>query len=142
MGKIVGRNDGDDGNDCYSFICLIAEVLAIFIEALQQCWRVKKRRGLHQCIMTFMPKVLNFKVIVEQDEDGWFIAGVPAIPGCHTQGKTYEEAVKNIGEAIGLCLEEAKENRDYRQQIVWPEEEKGPRFLGVIDLPVKVTFAT
>jgi predicted RNase H-like HicB family nuclease len=92
--------------------------------------------------MTSVPKVLNFKVIVEQDEDGWFIAGVPAIPGCHTQGKTYEEAVKNIGEAIGLCLEEAKENRDYRQQIVWPEEEKGPRFLGVIDLPVKVTFAT
>ena len=78
--------------------------------------------------MTSVPKVLNFKVIVEQDEDGWFIAGVPAIPGCHTQGKTYEEAVKNIKEAVELCLEEAGENRDYRQQIVWPEEEKKPRF--------------
>ena len=91
--------------------------------------------------MLIMPKVLNFKVIVEQDEDGWFIAGVPAIPGCHTQGKTYEEAVKNIEEAIDLCLEEAGENMNYRQQIVWPEEEKTARFLGIIDLPVKVSFA-
>ena len=92
--------------------------------------------------MLIMPKILNFKVIVQQDEDGWFVANAPAIPGCHTQGKTYEEAVKNIEEAIDLCLEEAEENKDYRQQIVWPEEETRPRFLGVIDLPVRVTFAT
>ena len=56
-------------------------------------------------------KILQFKVIIEQDEDGWFVASAPAIPGCHTQGKTYEEVIKNITEAIELCLEVAKEDK-------------------------------
>ena len=50
-----------------------------------------------------MPKVLNFKVLIEQDEDGVFVASVPAIPGCHTQGKTYEEVIENVKEAIELA---------------------------------------
>ncbi len=57
-----------------------------------------------------MPKVLNFKVLIEQDEDGVFVAHVPAIAGCHTQGRTYEEVIKNIKESIGLCLEVAKDD--------------------------------
>ena len=36
-------------------------------------------------------KDLQFKVLIEQDENGVFVASVPAIPGCHTQGNTYEE---------------------------------------------------
>lgn len=64
-----------------------------------------------------MPKVLNFKVIIEQDEDGMFVAEVPAIPGCYTEGKTYEESVKNIKEVIELCLEEAKFNPSYRAKL-------------------------
>lgn len=43
-----------------------------------------------------MKEVLNFKVIINQDEDGTFVATCPAIPGCHSQGETYEEVVKNI----------------------------------------------
>ncbi len=43
-----------------------------------------------------MKDTLNFKVIITQDEDGVFVASCPAIPGCHTQGDTYEEAEKNI----------------------------------------------
>ena len=89
-----------------------------------------------------MPKVLNFKVIVEQDEDGVFVASVPAIPGCHTQGRTYEEALENIKEAVELCLEEAGEDKAYREQIAWPAEDGVSRFLGVVDLPIKTpTFA-
>jgi predicted RNase H-like HicB family nuclease len=64
-----------------------------------------------------MIKVLNFKVIVEQDEDGVFVASVPAVPGCHTQGDTYENVLTNVREAIQVCLDEANENKIYRDQI-------------------------
>lgn len=84
-----------------------------------------------------MPKVLNFKVVIEQDEDGVFVASVPSIPGCHTQGQTYEEALKNAREAIGVCLEEAKGNKSYRAQIAWPEENSASRFLGIVDVPIQ-----
>jgi len=49
----------------------------------------------------------NMKLVVtiERDEDGLFVAECPAIPGCVSQGKTREQAVKNIREAIALCLE-------------------------------------
>ena len=60
-----------------------------------------------------MAKVLNFKVVIEQDDKGFFIADVPSIPGCHTQGKTYEEVLKNIREAIKLCLEVAEKDKVY-----------------------------
>jgi antitoxin HicB len=42
----------------------------------------------------------NFKVILEQDEDGVFVARVPELPGCVSDGKTKAEALKNIREAI------------------------------------------
>lgn len=47
---------------------------------------------------------MNFKIVLEQDEDGWYIATVPALPRCISQGKTEEEAKKNIAEAIELHL--------------------------------------
>jgi predicted RNase H-like HicB family nuclease len=86
-------------------------------------------------------KDLQFKVLLEQDEDGIFVASVPAIPGCHTQGDTYEEVLINIKEAIELCLEEAKENDSYRQQIDWSETEGAKtRFLGVTEVPITFAF--
>jgi predicted RNase H-like HicB family nuclease len=48
---------------------------------------------------------MNVKVIVEQGEDGYFVAHVPALKGCWSQGKTREEALANIREAIDLYLE-------------------------------------
>ena len=66
-----------------------------------------------------MTKVLNFRVIIEQDEDGVFVASVPAVPGCHTQGNTHEEVTKNIQEAIELCLEVAKEDKKYYRKVDW-----------------------
>lgn len=90
--------------------------------------------------MLTMPKILNFRVIIEQDEDSIFVASVPAIPGCHTQGSTYEEAVKNIQEAIELCLEVAKHNSIYRAKIDWSETDDKNRFLGIAKIPVKLGF--
>jgi len=48
---------------------------------------------------------MKFRVLLEQDEDGMFIAEVPALPGCVSQGETREEAARNIKEAIELYLE-------------------------------------
>lgn len=89
-----------------------------------------------------MPKVLNFKVLIEQDEDGLFVARVPAIPGCHSDGRTYEEVLKNVREAIELCLDVAEENEDYREKIDWGEVvSKRGGFLGVTEVPVRINFA-
>ena len=59
----------------------------------------------------------QFKILIEQDEDGYFVASVPALPGCYTQAKTFTELKKRIKEAILLCLEVYKEDKDYREKI-------------------------
>jgi len=46
-----------------------------------------------------------FNVTIDRDEDGVFVVECPSIPGCVSQGKTKEEAVENIKDAIKLCLE-------------------------------------
>ncbi|MBI2956960.1 MAG: type II toxin-antitoxin system HicB family antitoxin [Acidobacteria bacterium] len=48
---------------------------------------------------------MKFVVTIERDEDGMFVAECPAIPGCLSQGKSREEVLRNIQEAILLCLE-------------------------------------
>ena len=48
---------------------------------------------------------MKFVVIIERDEDGMFVAECPAIPGCVSQGKTEQEAIENIKDAIKQCLE-------------------------------------
>ncbi len=49
-------------------------------------------------------KVLNFTVLIEQDEDGMYIAKVPDIVGCFTQGKAVEQAMERVKEAIYVCI--------------------------------------
>ncbi len=48
---------------------------------------------------------MKLSVTLDRDEDGIWIAECPAIPGCVSQGKTKTEAIKNVKEAITLCLE-------------------------------------
>lgn len=48
---------------------------------------------------------LKFGVIVEKDEDNYYVAYVPELPGCHTQAKTLDELMERIKEAIELYLE-------------------------------------
>lgn len=84
-----------------------------------------------------MTKILNYRVIIEQDEDGVFVASVPSIPGCYTEGNTYEEVMKNIKEVVELCLEEAKENPDYNSKIDFDKDD-GSKFLGVAEVSVSL----
>ena len=53
-------------------------------------------------------KIRNFTVVIEKDEDGYYVGYVPSIRGCHTQGRTLDELIKNIKEAIELCIEVEK----------------------------------
>jgi predicted RNase H-like HicB family nuclease len=48
---------------------------------------------------------MKFIVAIDRDEDGAWVVECPSIPGCVSQGKTKAEAIKNVREAIGLCLE-------------------------------------
>lgn len=55
---------------------------------------------------------MRFRVAVEPDEDGVFVARVPSLPGCIAQGATREEALKNAREAIVLYLESLEAHGD------------------------------
>ena len=59
----------------------------------------------------------QFNIIVSRDEDGFFVATVPALPGCHTQARTLSELERRIKEAITLCLSVAKTNPHYGRKI-------------------------
>ncbi|MBM3856573.1 MAG: type II toxin-antitoxin system HicB family antitoxin [Verrucomicrobia bacterium] len=52
-----------------------------------------------------MRKKNEFNVVIERDTEGFFIASVPALEGCHTQAKSLDVLMKRIREAIELCLE-------------------------------------
>jgi len=54
----------------------------------------------------------EFNVIIERDADGYFVASVPNLLGCHTQAKTLDELMERIREAIELCLEFEEEQED------------------------------
>lgn len=51
----------------------------------------------------------EFQVIIEKDEDGFLIADVPALKGCHTQAKSMDDLMIRIKEAIKLCLDVEKD---------------------------------
>lgn len=78
---------------------------------------------------------LQFKVLIEQDEDGYFVASVPELPNCHTQARTLEEVRKRIREAIKLYLGVHKELKE--------EKAKTPasliNFFGIED--IKINYA-
>lgn len=74
-------------------------------------------------------KLQQFKVVIEQDEDGFFAASVPALPGCYTQAKTLSELRKRLKEAILLCLELVETDLQYRKRLrVFAYE---PNFVGL-----------
>ncbi len=54
----------------------------------------------------------QFNVIIEQDSEGYYVASVPALRGCHTQAKSLDELMERIKEAIELCLEDQDEQSE------------------------------
>ena len=55
---------------------------------------------------------LNYNVVLEPDVDGGYVAIVPALPGCYSQGDTVDEALENVREAITLTIEDLRANGD------------------------------
>ena len=53
-----------------------------------------------------------FTIIIEKEEEGGYHAFCPLLPGCHTQGETYEEAIENIKDAIKLYIESLREHNE------------------------------
>ncbi len=68
----------------------------------------------------------QFSVIIERDREGYYIASVPALQGCHTQAKSLDELIVRIKEAIESCLE------------VEGKELEPPDFIGVQQVSVTV----
>lgn len=74
----------------------------------------------------------DFNVIIEKDEDGFYVATVPSLKGCHTQAKSLDELMERTKEAIELCLEE---ERDF----TYPFDFVGVQKITVKEKPVKYT---
>ena len=62
----------------------------------------------------------EFYVVIERDEDGYFVGEVPQLRGCYSQGRSIDELLENMREVISLCLEELGE-----------EDKVLPEFVGV-----------
>ena len=54
----------------------------------------------------------KFTVVIERDEEGYYVASVPALRGCHTQAKTLDTLMKRVREVIELCLDDGGEIDD------------------------------
>ena len=68
----------------------------------------------------------DFNIIIEQDEEGFFVASVPELRGCHTQAKSLDVLMKRIKEAIELCVE------------VEELQTTAPRFIGIQRMTVEI----
>lgn len=66
----------------------------------------------------------EFDVLIEQDEEGYFVASIPSLPGCHTQARSLDTLMERIREAAELCLE------------VMDEEPESLRFVGMRKLRI------
>ena len=62
-----------------------------------------------------MPR--QFDVVIERDSEGYYVASVPQIPGCHTQARSLDEITERIREAIELCLEVEGTSEQYLEFV-------------------------
>jgi antitoxin HicB len=78
-----------------------------------------------------VPRNLSYSVFYEQAPEGGYVAVVPALPGCHTQGEDLEETERNVKEAIALYVESLVAHGE-----VIPQERRS--FQGRVTVPVSV----
>lgn len=83
--------------------------------------------------MSKSTKELQFKVLIEQDEDGVYVASVPELPGCYTQGNTLEEVRNRIKEVIELVLESDKDIK--REKLESPSS--SGNFFGIEEITIQ-----
>lgn len=76
-------------------------------------------------------KTLSYSIFYEQARESGYVAHVPALPGCHTQGETLEETERNVKEAIELYLESLQAHGE-------PIPEEGPSLQGRVTVPFSV----
>lgn len=75
----------------------------------------------------------QFKVLIEQDEDGIYVASVPELPGCYTQAKTLEEVRKRIKQVIQLVLKSDREVM--KEKLESPKT--SPLFFGIEQVTIR-----
>jgi predicted RNase H-like HicB family nuclease len=75
-------------------------------------------------------KTLHLPILVEQDEDNFYIVSCPVFKGCHSYGSTIDEALSNIKEVIDMCIEEEKE-----------QDSEINRFVGFREMQVPIKTA-
>lgn len=81
-------------------------------------------------VVASAPKTQEFYVIIEQDEDGYYVADVPELPGCHTQAKSLDEMLPRVREAIALYLE------------AFPQYQKLSKFVGIQRITVQISHGS
>jgi predicted RNase H-like HicB family nuclease len=75
-------------------------------------------------------ETLHLPILVEQDEDNFYIVSCPVFKGCHSYGSTIDQALSNIKEVIDMCIEEEKEKTSEINRFVGFRE---------IQVPIKTT---
>jgi len=77
---------------------------------------------------TFIHALRGLTIRVDTDEEGWYVASVPELPGCHTQGVTLEDALGNAGEAMEAVLETLRDEEPERyasimaRTVTWSDQ--------------------
>jgi len=64
---------------------------------------------------------MRYRVLIEHDEDGVFVAECPSLPGCISQGATRDEAIANIKDAIAGCLISLQKHNEPIPPTIWEE---------------------
>ncbi|MEM4382116.1 MAG: type II toxin-antitoxin system HicB family antitoxin [Candidatus Caldarchaeum sp.] len=77
-----------------------------------------------------MSQEQEFYVVIERDEDGYYVADVPELPGCHTQAKSLDALLPRVREAIELYLE------------AFPQYQKLGEFVGIQRVTVRLSQAS
>jgi len=81
----------------------LVQFAPVIVNIIESCIKKMRKAFNSPGMCNLMKRTLT--VIVERDEEGWFVGSVPELPGCHTQAKTLDELMERVKEAIELYLE-------------------------------------